>query len=169
MKIKGDFVTNSSSTNFFFIFKQRIEKDNLETLCELIEEHLHICISAAEPERGYFEEDLIEVIKSKKDSIEFKTLESLIKEKNKQIKRFEKSESNNDENKKVYDYSDILNEIRIFTETLKIAKKRGNDTYMELSFGDHEGDITEGLGEAMDYEKPRLLKDDLFLLNENHH
>lgn len=139
MKIKHDFVTNSSSTSFIFTFK-----DNVKEVYDNIKKH------SKEFELTYngFNSTANDVVAAMK-----------MFEKTKHVRDIDGDiEMLNDElvgykDDGFVDWSWRIDDIKRELAALELAKINGAKNPFAIEFGDNHGDIRGmGLGETMDYE-----------------
>jgi hypothetical protein len=180
MKIRTDFVTNFSSTNFFFIFKGPRCIRPLEAAIRNHKKPFNLCYLDWE-KVGYSctHEDIISDIKSviksslgkdEWDSVKVVSIDKAIKEVDKYIDTEEKSLTDptyNEESKK------WMRKIIKILESKKMkfqkAKDQGFENVFEMGWGDNHGQISGGnTGMAMDYEGRRIKinEDDLIVFTE---
>lgn len=182
MKIKYDFITNSSSTAFYFIFKGgRFKDKNRERLFELIRKYRDIFDLSVD--YGIKEEHLItcnhqdiisdidKLISKRKDSLKFISLDELINNLEKEVKRLEKQKEELEEDGCFRDYFyEYINETNSRLNKIKELKSRGLNRCIEVEFGNsgmHE--VSSNSGTCMDYERPTIDSDDFVILIESRH
>ncbi len=170
MKIKTDFVTNSSSTNYMFIFKGNT-KEELYTILKKYSDSFNLEHEDYDKTKSNITvKDIIDSIEECIDqilpdyvvSVKIKPIDILIEK----IRKIKKSYENHDDN----DWYDeiIMRYLKLYDST-KTAKKIGLNSYLEIEFGDNDGHICGGrIGDTMDYEGRhiRLSNDEIMLLTD---
>lgn len=157
MKIKGDFVTNSSSTAFFFTFK-----GDIESLFKCIKKHKKdFCLTYdTEWDKMHYEVNHMDIINSILDVID--NNEKMVPDKYKKQLIYPITEAIA-ELKKDTEYLESLQEKQYLSHYYKehkehlrrliLAKKNGAEKCLIMNFGDHDGDVCGGpIGHTMDYE-----------------
>ena len=184
MKIKNDFVTNSSSTNFFFIFKGprcvksvvdavRNHKTDFNLSYELDADTTWSCTH----------EDIINDIekniksslgKNEWNSLKITTIDKEISEVEKYIEDEKQTcdswmkDSPDDKNMKRI-YKESIRSLEKKKAKLQDAKERGFENILNMEWGDNHGHVSGGnTGYAMDYEGRtiRINSDDLIVFTE---
>jgi hypothetical protein len=147
MKLKGDFITNSSSTAYFFIFNGNTKEDLFKAIMK-------------RPERFEQEEDIgwdkkphivkvnAEFIVDSIDKVfgtsggfytdhivEIKPINNLIEEFEKTLKSWEKQSKESPWCRKYV--TEVRNQIKAALD----AKSKGLNKYIEINFGDSEGHV----------------------------
>ncbi len=164
MKIKGDFVTNSSSTAFFFIFKGK----DIHDLVSILRKYPEYFKSKTNDFRGKTltinVEDVINDILSLEKNEDFSYQHMSCPVKLRKQMKLQISEYGYDSS-----YSEFIEQhIKSLEEAFKLGMRR----CIEITWGDNEGDITGGpTGYCMDYVLGRLkvAKKDLIIFTESHH
>ena len=168
MKIRNGFITNSSSTNFIFIF----EGSKKENLFNLIRKHnKKFNINWNEYKDGSYKcnaEDIINCIgecldtKAEYDQVKIYDIKEFIKEINDRVNYWRE------------EYRDMYRE-NAPEDLLKIKKVTDSkildkmDSVLEIQFGDNHGNISGNrIAIAMDYEgrEIHLIDSDLIVLTE---
>ena len=187
MKIKQDFVTNSSSTGFIFIFKGNQRTDlfkqmvKYEDKFKLFNEYgpgedyidvwdiikeLDPLLSSTKQDPWYLPGPLKLNSLLKKIEVELKVNKKTLKE---ELKRESEEPINWKSSKYTIEY---IKENEEKLVKLKKALKNGLDHYIEVSFGDNDGMIQGGrIGYTMDYEgrNINLNQKDFMVMIENQH
>jgi len=180
MKIKGDFITNSSSTAFFFIFKGR----NLDKMYDLIDKYsrkfeLHVDYGYKNQhdyhhcDSNFVKDSISTYIDSNANltederwKVKVRPLSKLIKEHEKRIKSYEKEVVKPGQNW----YKQYLKEEKKRLKKILLAKEKGLINYLEIEFSDGGGcGITNQNSVVMDQERPEIQEDDFFVLTEGRH
>jgi len=171
MKIKGDFITNSSSTNFFFIFKGNLYK-------QLLEHSDAFDVTFISYDNSIFRANVHEIIQAIKDlrkvekwdrksswqyDVKVEKLSEIEKDIKEEIGYIEKEIKENAQ-KKIGSYSwkyHYLAELKDQLRLVKDARSRKFRRFLRIGFGDNDGDVCAGnLGTAMDYEGRKIKIDD---------
>jgi len=190
MKVKVDFITNSSSTAFFFIFN-----GDREELYKLIRKYgkkfdqsIDYGLDDSEDIRwsdaGYVIASIDQCITTDEKYDEYRQckiepIEKIIKEYEDQVLYWEKSYSKEIQRSKTEkitydlskDYKEYAENYREQIKVLKEAELKGLTSFLEIEFGDNHGQICGGNASAMDYNRDDLIikENDLYLLNECKH
>lgn len=176
MKAKADFVTNSSSTSFTFIFKgNHIDLfKGIITRAELFNLSMESYGSSYDHKIDVWDviRAIDSVIKINGEDLWIKpavaTIDSHIKEKDREIDEIEGARIQgfgNDEWRKQYD-DGVLAELKADIKSLKAAKAKGLTSMFTIGFGDNDGEICGGpVGTTMDYEGRHIkVNDDDFII-----
>ena len=170
MRVKNDFVTNSSSTCFLFAFKGPTRKD----LYKAIRNHEMSFLLGMDYD-GYHslipeEEDgiiscnasaVIDALKSVRNKTKIITIEEKLDEIRKEIKTWQRY----GENRYAYYIYNCFSRIAI----LMYAKEHGINNVLEVCFGDNDGPFAgTKIGLLMDYEGRNIevMDTDLVVLTE---
>lgn len=153
MKIKNDFVTNSSSTCFLFAFKGKTRKDLYN---KILEHEMAFFLTMdydgfrsgvdKEEDNGIScrADDVINSLRSKRKQFKVITIDQKIK----QIKKYLISMS-----KYRRPYTCLVYDCKSKLAILNHAKKLGINNVMEVCFGDNDGPFAgTKVGLIMDYE-----------------
>jgi hypothetical protein len=177
MKYKDDFITNSSSAAFFFIFK-RDSKEHLFALIRKYKEKFNLSCDFSFSVNGEpattnykFVIDAIEGVLGVKTAwrdniVEIQELNDLIKKYELDIKFWEKEAAKDSwSNDMLHSYSEKL-------QKLTIAKQSGFTHFLEIEFGDNHGDV-HGIEDplVLDYNHKdvNLNEDDFIIITESRH
>ena len=167
MKIRGGFVSNSSSTSFTFIFKG----DKIEDLFNLIKKYNQYFdlyfTDSGEKELHCTAEDVIKSMEEIKPNLKIENINSLrlyIKT------RMRDLEITSEKNKDHHDwYSEYLSDCMDKELLMEEAAKREFTNALVIDFGDNSGVISGGtVGYCMDYEgrSININKPDLIVTTE---
>lgn len=174
MKAKADFVTNSSSTSFTFIFKG----NHIDLFKGIINraELFNLNMSAYNMDHSIDVWDVIRaidsVIRTSGEDLWIKpgigTIDEKIREYINEIDDIEGARLQgfgNDEWRKKWD-DERLEQLRADIKTLKAAKAKGLTSMFIVGFGDNDGEISGGsVGTTMDYEGRHIkVNDDDFII-----
>jgi len=172
MKIKSDFITNSSSTAFFFFFKG----EKIQDLSNVLRKYDNVF------ERDEFEykmnvEDLVSSIENLVPSVlQIKDIDKLVPQFLENIQRLiETCYKENKEGDKFDSAKYFMGDVRDRLKTYEISKdilKKGFTKVLEIEFGDNDGHVAGGnVGTLMDYKHSSLemKKEDLVILTESRH
>lgn len=165
MKIKTSFVTNSSSTAYFFLTKGKTKNE----LYHLIREESQMAFVLYDElgEDGKIkcdEDDVISELQKLGRKIKFRKIENLIEEYESEEKRIIENKPYNDDFHIEYEF-ELVQKIAL----LKRAKDNGFLYYLEVEFGDHDGHIQGDVGSLVDYNRVTLFSKNLLIINENRH
>ena len=162
MKIKTDFITNSSSTNFYFMFKG----DHIDLYQRLLEHKNKFNLSYDTFEEVSFEINTWDVIREIDKAIRIRETDLwLLKEVddiNSTIKHFEEKrrliesliKNHEDSGASIHAnfYKTDLQHINQSIQRFKEAKEKGLSSCLMISFGDNHGDVIgDPVGTTMDY------------------
>jgi len=183
MKLKIDFITNSSSTAFFFIFKGKSKKNLFEMIKKYskifnLEENFG---SREKPDfyksdHNFVITEIDKALKKKSknvwESCKIELVDNLIESLIIELEcddKFLKEEIKTGSDLKSFYEEDIKSKESMLITT-KTAKRNGLTHYLKIEFGDNHGHIT-GTKEStvIDYLKPKIIKKDFVLLNEGRH
>jgi hypothetical protein len=177
MKFKLDYITNSSSTAFFFIFKG----DGKKELFELINKYSNkfdlrekfsdddIYTCDANFVINGIDSSLNKKYKYKFEKCEFENIDSLIAYFEDFLERIIKLNEDT-KTKKLYLYTDEINQTKYILTNLKQAKEKGLVNCLQIEFGDNRGHVSQSKeSSCMDYAKPVIIEDDFYLLNRSCH
>ena len=184
MRVKSDFITNSSSTNFFFVFKgPRCVKSVTNAVWnhrksfslhyELNENNSHSCNA----------QDIVEDIercikqslgKKEWNSVKITTVDKKILQIDKQIEHEKEYNASwmkdHPEDKTSEKYSkQTVSRLEKQKGKFQEAKSKGFENLLEMDWGDNHGAVSGGdTGYAMDYEGRyiRINSDDLIVFSE---
>jgi len=181
MKIKHDFVTNSSSTGFIFIFKGD-QRANLFKQLVKYEKHFELSndYGPGKPITDVW--DLITcldpIISSHRSEPYYlpgpTKIQSLLEQYKTELLNLEKTYNEEKKEKSMWTkYSlDSITQIKQKIEKIEKAIENGLDHCIEISFGDNDGIISGGMmGMTMDYSgrSIKLNEKDFVVLIENQH
>jgi len=162
VKIKRDFITNSSSTNFYFIFKG----DHIDLYQRLLEHKHEFDLSYDTFEELVFNittwdviREIDKVIRSNDSDLwllkNVTNIDHIIETFEDDKKMFFDLYKNGSKySKTLHDiyYKEKAETIQKRTQLLKEAKKKGLSSYIMISFGDNHGDVKgDAVGTTMDY------------------
>jgi len=187
MKRKLDFVTNSSSTGFIFIFKGNQRTNLFEKMVKYEDEFkLYNEYGSGKPYINAWEiiKTLDPILSSNKEDPYYLPgpiqLSNLIKNVDEELEVYKKTlidelkkEKEEAKSWKSSVYTkEYITELTEKVSKLKKAIDNGLDHYVEISFGDNDGLISGGrIGYTMDYEGRHIdiNEDDFVVLIENQH
>lgn len=188
MKIKHDFVTNSSSTGFIFLFKGDKRTDLFEKMVKYGEKFklyneyhgsggdyinvwdliktLDPILSSNDQDPWYLPGplDTAKLLETRED--ELNQLEEML------ISELEREKKDSGGWKASKYTKDSIRDVEHRLKKIKEALEYGLDHYIEVSFGDNDGMISGGkIGMTMDYSgrSINLNEKDLMVLVENQH
>jgi hypothetical protein len=175
MKIKSDFVTNSSSTSFFFIFNG--DKNDLFELIKKNNKSFDLSYkytdndNETKTDENFIIESINNVINKKHEflkTVEVKNIDFLIEELKNEYEYF--VEVIQQSSTKLIDYErEILNEINNKIIICKKAKENGLTNYLKIEFGDNHGHVANDQAGVIDYYQPIILSKDFIMINQNNH
>lgn len=147
MKIKCDFVTNSSSTSFIFAFKH-----NIEGLYEMIRKYKSWFKLINEYD-NYFSithKDVINSLIDIKAEKMLRDIDEVLKETNETLDSYIENVKKYEGHTDLYSY--VIKNTKHNIKMLERAKENGLDTVLTIGFGDNDGEISgPGIGSTMDY------------------
>ena len=168
MKIKADFITNSSSTNFYFIFKG----DHIDLYQRLLEHRIDFDLTYDTYEDLVLDITTWDVIREIDKSIRITDKDLWLLKKvdniNSTINYFEEKKKSiqklieNYRNRGASIQGDFYKtELKIIDENmqrLKRSKEKGLNSCLMISFGDNHGDVIgDPVGTTMDYSGRGLI------------
>jgi len=173
MKIKSDFVTNSSSTSFFFIFNG--DKNNLFDLIKQNSKSFNLKYvdynnNTIKTDENFVIESINNKINKKHEymkTVEIKNIDFLIEEFKKRYEDLDKLIKKS--NKKFNYEKEMLQEINNKIVILNKARENGLINYLEIEFGDNHGHVCSNQASLMDYFQPIILSKDFIMINEGNH
>jgi len=180
MKRKADFVTNSSSTSFTFIFKGTDKKHLFDLLLarkQLFDLHYE---SEWDDEGTVHEctvEDVIaaldKFLSGRLSSLDFsgkvEYINDLLARRTADIRSWEEMYEDDVEDWEQKWITDSISEIKQIIGLIKGAKDRGLLSVVQMGFGDNHGEVWgDGLGVVMDYKGRGIFvnDDDLVIFTE---
>ena len=164
MKVKNDFITNSSSTSFIFLLKS----DNINDLYKHLQKYDTLFLLLGD-EESIVCDDLINEIKKLK-KINTKKIKSFLGDVKLSINGVEKIIKDSESQRYVVDWTYNLYEVIILKAVTERAIKDGFTHAIKIGFGDHEGDIQGVVGCIMDEYFPKTtFSKDLIILTINNH
>lgn len=173
MKIKSDFITNSSSTNYIMLFKGKNRRSLYKAIKDseiMLYEEIESDITETGPiieTISCNEKDLIKSLINHRRKIKIKSIDEIIE--NLKYHLNEWDEIINDSGAS-YLKSYIESYSRL--KTVEKAKEFGFEKGIEVEYGDGGGcGIEEGtnLSKLMEWEKLEFFSDDLIIINESRH
>lgn len=187
MKIKQDFVTNSSSTGFIFIFKGNQRTDLFEMMVKYGDnfklhneyydgaDYINVwdLIKALDPILSSTKQDPWYLPGPTKLKNLFETIERELKANQDTLQDELKKEKKDPMEWKSSEYTkEYIKDNKEKLAKLKKAIENGLDHYVEVSFGDNDGMISGNrLGSTMDYEgrNININQKDFMIMIENQH
>lgn len=173
MKIKSDFITNSSSTNYIFLFKGKNRKNLYSAIKDsgfLLTEDIEEKIVNNEIEYETIscdEEDLIKSLIKNRRKIKTKSIDELIEDLTIEIYKWDEYFIDKEKAKSYYVEHYFESFLRL--KTVEKAKDLGFEKGIEVEYGDGGGlGIEEGtdLGKLLHREGLEIFSNDLIIINE---
>lgn len=177
MKFKLDFITNSSSTAFFFIFKGNRKEDLFEVISKYpkrFEQHDDLGWDK-EPnivnvDAKFIIESIDKVYGTVGDfyvtdsKVKIKPISKLIKDFTKTLKYWEKAHKK----ERTGWYKHYITETKNQLKSVLEAKEKGLDKYIEINFGDSEGHVHGGSASILRYkqDKFQVRRKDLYVVTD---
>lgn len=159
MKIKTDFITNSSSTNFIFIFKGNTKEDlyailrNNSPFFKLeYKDYNNVTYNITVEDIIDSIEKCIDCKSEYSKTVRIQPIDILIKEV-KSLRETYEQKTITENDYRSNDWIEFLNKENLKLNYSENAKTIGLNSFIEIEFGDNHGDISNCIiGEVMDYK-----------------
>jgi len=165
MKIRGGFVSNSSSTSFTFVFKE----DNIEDCFNILKKYKdYFNLYDIDTGTSINGDEVIAQMKSYIDEVYHidNCLVELEEQKQSYFNIMQEDKKRGFEDDLFYS---LYNDAQMKVEKIKDLKDKGFRSFFSINFGDNHGDISgPPIGSGMDYEGRdiELKEDDVYMFTE---